>query len=80
LRRITSGRVSTLYEDGEWREAGGLDFKSQADGFSAFVYGANGWALAGTGNEGMSRKRGEGLYLVKGIDMGKPTAGAPAGK
>jgi hypothetical protein len=74
-RRIWNGRVSTLYEDGEWREAGGLDVKNQVDGVSGFVYGANGWALGCANGEGMSRKRGPGIYLIKGIDFGKPTAG-----
>ncbi len=76
LRRVTSdGRISTLYEDGEWREGTRYDTRNQVDGVSGFVYGANGWALGCASGEGKSRKRGEGVYLIKGIDFAKPTAG-----
>jgi hypothetical protein len=80
VRRVVDGRVSTLYEDGEWREANKLNNRGMLDGVSGFVCGANGWALGCASGEGMSRKRGEGLYLFKGVDFGKPTAAAPAGK
>jgi RNA polymerase sigma-70 factor (ECF subfamily) len=78
LRRIVGGRVSTLYEDGEWREASQVDFKNQVANTSSLAYGANGWALTCTSNEGFShagKGRGEGTYLIKGIDFSKPTVG-----
>jgi hypothetical protein len=76
IRRTTlDGRISTLYEDGEWREGTGYDLKNMVDGVSGFVYGANGWALGCACGEGMSNKRGEGIYLIKGIDFTKPTVG-----
>jgi hypothetical protein len=76
LRRVTrDGRISTLYEDGQWRESTNYDRKNHVDGVSGFVYGADGRALGCACGEGKSKKRGEAIYLIKGIDFTKPTAG-----
>lgn len=78
IRRFLDGRVSTLYKDGEWREAASVE-GCQIGAVTMFSLGANGQALGGASNMLLGHS-GEGLYLFKGIDLGKPTVSPQKGK
>jgi hypothetical protein len=77
LRRVRDGRVSTLCEDGEWREfkAERGDASGKAlNAFRWFVPGPNGTAITSFKVPGPDGR----CWIVRGIDYTKPIVGSKA--